>query len=178
MFMAEIALGGSTSLTALHRLGALEPFAVFAAGQYWRMLGALFLHYGPLHLLFNAYALYILGPPLESAIGSVRFAITYIVAGIGSSAGVLLLWRLGITQADFLVGASGSVMGIVGAWAGILVWHRHAPLARQRLTSVVLIVVLQTAFDLYTPQVSMSAHLSGLVTGFFVGLIIAPGREP
>jgi rhomboid protease GluP len=111
---------------------------------------------------------------LEASIGAVRFAICYVVAGLGSSLGVVILWRLGWTQADSLVGASGCVMGVVGAWAGLLLRHRHAPMARQRLTNIAVIVALQTAFDLCTPQVSMAAHLSGLVTGLLVGLALAP----
>ncbi len=177
MFSVELALGGSTNDFTLHRLGALEPSAVFSGGQYWRLLSALFLHYGVLHLLFNCYALYVLGPSLEAAIGSFRFSICYIVSGLGSSAGVITLWRLGLTQADFLVGASGCVMGLVGVWAGLLLGHRHAPVARRRLLSILLIVAMQTAFDLFTPQVSMAAHLCGLFTGVLVGLVMAPAHE-
>ena len=65
-------------------------------------------------------------------------------------------------------------MGIVGALAGFLVRHRHAPQAKQRLGNIVLIIVIQVAFDLSTPQVSMAAHLCGLIAGFLLGLILAP----
>ena len=142
MFLVEIATGGATNPMTLHRLGALEPWAVLAGHQYWRLFGALFLHYGAIHLLFNAYALYVLGPPLEASIGTVRFAICYLLAGIGSSVSVVLLWRLGWTQADVLVGASGCVMGVVGALAGWLLRHPHAPMARRRLTNIAIIVAL------------------------------------
>ncbi|MDQ2659300.1 MAG: rhomboid family intramembrane serine protease [Verrucomicrobiota bacterium] len=172
MFATEVALGGATNSATLHRLGALEPFSVLFLHQYWRLFGALFLHYGAIHLLFNVYALYVLGPPLENTIGSVRFVVCYLVSGLGSSLGVVLLWRVGWTHSDFLVGASGCVMGVVGAWAGWLLRHRHSLMARQRLTSIGTIVVLQTAFDFYTPQVSMTAHLGGLLTGVLVGLAI------
>jgi rhomboid protease GluP len=77
-------------------------------------------------------------------------------------------------QVSQLVGASGSIMGIVGAWAGFLVRHRHVPQARQRLGNIGLIIVIQVAFDLSTPQVSMAAHLCGLTAGFFLGLMLAP----
>ncbi len=176
MFLAEVLLGGPTNTVTLHRLGALVPYSVLAAGEYWRLVAALFLHYGALHLLFNCYALYILGPPLENIIGSARFAVSYLLAGLGSSIGVVLLWRFNWTEADFLVGASGSVMGIVGAWAGFLLRHHHVPSARRRLKSIGLIIVLQTMFDLYTPQVSMAAHLCGLVTGVVLGFLLAPRR--
>ena len=61
-------------------------------------------------------------------------------------------------------------MGVVGAWAGFLLRYRHLPLARRRLQNIVIIVVIQTIFDLSTPQISMSAHLCGLITGFILGL--------
>jgi rhomboid protease GluP len=67
-------------------------------------------------------------------------------------------------------------MGIVGAWAAFLLLNRNAPAAKQRLSNLVLIITIQIAFDLSTPQVSMSAHLCGLITGFFVGLLIAPRK--
>src|SRR5436190_3278596 len=174
MFVAEVKLGGSTNGFTLHRLGALEPWAVRYGGQYWRMLTSLFLHFGPLHIAFNLYALFVIGPGLERIIGSVRFAVCYLLAGLGSSAGVLLLKWSDSARPEQLVGASGCVMGIVGVWAGYLLRHRSEPFAGRRLKNIVLIVAIQTAFDLSTPQISMAAHLSGLVTGVVLGLLIAP----
>ncbi len=176
MFGAEVWFGGSMNPRTLHRLGAFEPWAVRFGGEYWRMLTSLFLHFGPLHLIVNLYALYVIGPGLERIIGSVRFALYYLLAGLGSSAGVLLLHLSGLSRPEQLVGASGCVMGIVGVWAGYLLRHRHEPFAARRLWNIVLIVAIQTAFDLSTPQISMAAHLSGLVTGVFLGLLIAPRR--
>jgi membrane associated rhomboid family serine protease len=173
-FLVEISYGDWTEPLTLHRLGALEPYFVIAQGQYWRLVTALFLHGGSVHLFFNLFALYVLGPPLERAIGSARFCACYLIAGIGSSAGVVLLALVGLINATQLIGASGSIMGIVGAWAGFLLLNRHAPLAKQRLSNILLIVLIQIAFDLSTPQVSMAAHMCGLFTGFVVGLILSP----
>ena len=176
------ALGGSTNPLTLHRLGALEPWALRFDGEYWRLITSLFLHYGPLHLLFNLYGLFLIGPGLERAIGSIRFAAFYLLSGLGSSIGVLL-WRIFVfSRPEPLVGASGCVMGIVGVWVGFLLRHRHQPLAGRRLKYILLIVAVQTAFDLSTPQISMSAHLSGLVTGLGLGLLVgrdaeSPGRD-
>lgn len=177
MFLLELRLGGSMNNLVLHRLGALEPLAVLANGQYWRMLSSLFLHYGALHLVVNSYALYVLGPPLEEALGSLRFAVVYLLAGLGSSAGVVLLWHFEWTQADLLVGASGAIMGIVGAWGGLLLRHHRVPTARRWLVIMGTIALIQTAFDFFTPQISMAAHLCGLVAGFGIGLGMARERE-
>jgi membrane associated rhomboid family serine protease len=173
-FAIELRFGTGNEPAVLHRLGALEPYAVVVQGQYWRLFTALFLHAGAVHLLFNVFALWVLGPPLELAIGAVRFFTCYLISGIGSSTGVVVLSILRFTNSDQLVGASGCVMGIVGAWAGFLLRHRHAPLARQRLNNIIMIVAIQIAFDVTTPQVSTSAHLCGLITGFLVGLMISP----
>jgi membrane associated rhomboid family serine protease len=173
-FLFEISVGDLNDPEVLHRVGALEPYAVVVQAEYWRLFTALFLHGGFTHLLFNIFALYILGPPLERSIGTLRFAVCYLISGLASSAGVVGLTILGFVQVSQLVGASGCIMGIVGTWAGFLVRHRHVPQARQRLGNIVMIIVIQVAFDLSTPQVSMAAHLCGLIAGFFLGLILAP----
>lgn len=178
MFVAEVRFGGSTNPRTLHRLGALEPWSIRFAGEYWRMLASLFLHFGPLHLLFNLYALLVIGPGLERIIGPVRFAAYYLLAGLGSSTGVLLLKLRNLSWAEQLVGASGCVLGIVGVWAGYLLRHRNEPFAGRRLRNIVLVVAIQIAFDLSTPQISMAAHLSGLATGLLLGLLIpAPAKS-
>lgn len=177
VFFIELRRGALHDPIAMRRLGALDYSEVIGDGEFWRLLTALFLHYGLVHLIFNLFALYILGPPLERTIGSFRFAVTYLVSGIGSTAGVVALTVLKIVQPAELIGASGSVMGIVGAWAGFLVRHRHAWQAKQRLLNILMIIGIQVAFDISTPQVSTSAHLCGLVTGFLVGLYVSPRKR-
>ena len=173
-FLFEISFGDWNDPEVLHQIGALEPYAVVVQGEYWRLFTALFLHGGFAHLLFNLFALYVLGPPLERSIGAVRFAVCYLISGLASSAGVVVLTVIGLVQVAQLVGASGCIMGIVGAWAGFLVLHRYTPDAKRRLANIFLIIAIQTAFDLSTPQVSMAAHLCGLIAGFILGLILTP----
>lgn len=173
-FLFEIYAGGWNDPEVLHRIGALEPDAVVLQGEYWRLFTALFLHAGFLHLAFNLFALYVLGPPLERSIGTIRFLVCYLISGIASSAGVVALTEIGLVQESQLVGASGCILGVVGAWAGLLLRHRHAPFAKQRLANIGLIVAIQIAFDLSTPQISMPAHMCGLIAGFFLGLLLAP----
>ncbi|MGH8101016.1 MAG: rhomboid family intramembrane serine protease [Chthoniobacterales bacterium] len=177
VFFLEISYRRLPESIMLHRLGALEPIRVVFLHEYWRLFAALFLHAGVAHLLFNLFALYVLGPGLERTIGSFRFAVCYLLSGLGSSAGVVGLWLLRLTSAAQVVGASGCVMGIVGAWAGFLLRHRNAPRARERLFNILLIIGIQTAFDFTTPQISTSAHICGLISGFIVGLVIAPSAK-
>jgi membrane associated rhomboid family serine protease len=183
VFLFEIHAGDWNDPMVLHRIGALEPIIVLTQHEYWRLFTALFLHAGFLHLGFNLFALYVLGPPLERSIGTIRFLACYLGSGLASSAGVVALTTLQLLDEAQVIGASGCIMGVVGAWAGFLLRHHHAPFAKERLRNIVFIVVIQIAFDLSTPQVSMAAHMCGLVAGFFLGLILAPravagGVEP
>ncbi len=174
-FILELLAGGSTNELTLHRLGELDTSSVIYRHEYWRLLAALFLHYGPIHIFFNLFALLLLGPPLERQIGGPLFFVCYAVSGLGSSIAVVLLTRLRLLDPVQLLGASGCIMGVVGTWAGFLLRHRHLPRARQRLRNIFVIVLLQLAFDVVTPRVSMSAHLGGLFTGFLLGLVV-PGK--
>ncbi len=160
----------STDGVFLTKIGALDPMLVIYGHQYWRLATALFLHYGIAHLLFNLLALYVLGPALERAIGGLKFLFCYLVSGLGSTAGVILLTVLHVIRPAQLVGASGCVMGVVGGLAGFLLRHRDRPDTRARLQNILMIIAVQVLFDISTPQVSMSAHLCGLATGFLIGI--------
>jgi rhomboid protease GluP len=177
-FGVELIFGGATNSRVLEFLGALEPAAVIDRHEYWRLLSATFLHYGALHLTINLFALYILGPPLERLIGSAKFIAGYLLSGVGSSAGVILLTFLRLTNATQLVGASGAIMGVVGISAGLLLRHCQSPLAGRQLQNILVIVAIQTLFDLWTPQVSLAAHLCGFLSGMGVGVIFASLARP
>ena len=177
VFLLQIFVGNWNDSGVLHRMGAVEPYAVVSQREYWRLFTALFLHGGFLHLGFNIFALYVLGPPLERSIGTIRFLVCYVFSGLASGAGVIALNELGLNQVGQLIGASGCIMGVVGAWAGFLLRHHHAPFAKERLANIGFIVVIQIAFDISTPEVSMAAHVCGLVAGFFLGVILASGPE-
>jgi rhomboid protease GluP len=177
VFAIELWRGALADEIALRRLGALNFDEVINDGEFWRLFTALFLHGSFAHLVFNLIALYIIGPPLERIIGGIRFIGCYLIAGIGSTVGVLLLTVLKVANPSDLVGASGCIMGIVGVWAGFLLRHRHGWQARERLLNIFLIIAIQVLFDLFTPQVSTSAHLCGLITGFAIGLAVQPKQQ-
>ena len=175
-FYLELHRGALNNPLELHRMGALDLNEVINDGEFWRLFTALFLHDNFAHIGFNLFALYILGPPFEKIIGFIRFLACYLISGLGSTAGVALLTLLKILRPAELVGASGCIMGIVGAWAGFLLRHRHVWEAKQRLLNLLLIIAIQIVFDIFTPEVSTSAHLCGLITGFVIGLAVSSKR--
>ncbi|MEB2322438.1 MAG: rhomboid family intramembrane serine protease [Sorangiineae bacterium] len=167
MFALEILAGGSTDDATLLRLGALEPSRL--GSEPWRLLTAQLLHFGPVHLGFNALGLALLGGFAERALGRVRFLVVYLLSGTLALCAYALLARLGVTAAELLVGASGNIMGIVGASAAILAqgwWAERAPVARRYLIIFASMVVLQAVVDLLVPGTSFVAHALGAAFGF------------
>lgn len=154
--------------------GALNPNA-FAQGQWWRVVSANFLHANSLHLAGNMLGLYLLGPFVEFNLGIRRYVGLYLLAGIGAMllyAGISLNFGGGDR---LLIGASAAIMGMLGAIAAILLkgWiYEASDMARRRLKLVALVVSFQLCFDLLIPQVSMLAHILGLIVGFFLTLIV------
>ena len=176
VFMAEVLLGGATNGETLYQLGALFGPAV-RAGQWWRLVASLFLHWGALHLTMNMVGLWVLGPFTEFALGFRRYMAIYLLAGIGSM-GTVMAMASGANGDQLTVGASECIMGLVGATAGLMLrgWLREkASIAKRRLVAMFAIVVLQTFFDSLVPQVSMTAHISGALIGF-LGTVMVRDR--
>ena len=174
VFLVEIRLGGSENLDTLYRLGALVPEEVLN-GAWWRLLTSTFLHFGFVHLLMNMLGLYILGPFVELALGVWRYLVLYLTAGVGSMLVVSFATQMGYSQAEFVVGASGCVMGIIGATAAILLrgWRREkSRIASKRLRFILFIIAFQVVFDLSMPQISFTGHTAGLIIGFLVGSLL------
>jgi rhomboid protease GluP len=178
VFAAETLCEGSTNPKVAIRFGALLPSEA-AGGGWWRLLSASFLHFGVLHLAMYMLALLTLGPFVERILLRWRYTALYLGAGIGSMGVVILTRHFGLLNYDMLVGASGSIMGLVGATASIAL--RDSRIFKARATTSVLrraafIIVLQVIFDALTPQVSMGAHLGGLLSGYLLVQLLGIGR--
>lgn len=175
IYALEIRLGGSQNFLALDRLGALVPEKVLA-GEWWRLIGANFLHYGSFHLATNMLSLFFIGRLIELSLGAKYYLTIYLFSGIGSMLTFTLLsFRLGLSNA-FLVGASAAIMGLIGAILAISlqVWlrKRHSATARRRLQQIIFIIILQFIFDNIIPQVSFHAHLFGFIIGFLISSVL------
>jgi rhomboid protease GluP len=146
------------------------------AGEWWRLIGANFLHYGLFHLVTNMLSLYVVGRLIELSLGVKYYLTIYLVSGIGSMlAFTLLAFRLGLANV-FLVGASAAIMGLIGAILAISlqIWlkRRHSVTAKRRVQQIILIVIIQFIFDHLIPQVSFHAHLFGFIIGFLISSIL------
>jgi rhomboid protease GluP len=175
MFGVATGAGGSQNLMVLYRLGALVPEDVIN-GAWWRLVSATFLHYGGLHLAMNMLGLWILGTYVETRLGLWRYSVAYLLTGIGSMGCVTLAAWISQAPSQIAVGASGAVMGMIGLITALLLygWQTEkSRVAGQRLRVILLVIGLQVAFDLSTPGISVVGHLSGLILGFLLGLLLA-----
>jgi membrane associated rhomboid family serine protease len=148
---------------------AFAPFA--GEVEPWRFLTAAFLH-SPgslLHILFNMYALWLVGPYLEQALGRWRFVALYLLTAVGGQVGVTLLASADQGGGWFtpVVGASGAVFGLFGAV--LVVLRRLGRDARQ----ILVFLVLNAVIGFVVPGIAWQAHLGGLVTGLALGAAFA-----
>lgn len=134
-----------------------------AHGDWWRLLTAAFLHYGPIHLGMNMLALWWFGQPLEAALGRGRFIGLFLVSGLAGSAGALLFKPLAPT-----VGASGAIFGILGA-AIVLERQRTYVFGGSAMT----MLVLNLAFTFAASNISIGGHLGGLAGGVLAMLALS-----
>jgi rhomboid protease GluP len=172
-------LGGSANPHVLFELGALVPELAWH-GEWWRLVSSTFLHLGLSHLTMNMLGLYVLGSYVESALGIWRYLLVYAVSGVGSMGIVTLLSIWEKSPVDFVVGASGAIMGLIGAIAATLLygWRKDkAKVARERLRAMAMIIVLQTLFDWLNPQICFVCHSSGLILGFLTAWLLVSDRD-
>jgi membrane associated rhomboid family serine protease len=137
-----------------------------AEGQWHRLLTAMFLHQAPMHIAFNMLSLWWLGPPLEAALGRVRYIALYLLSGLGGSGLSYLL----AAQGQPSLGASGAVFGLLGATAVLMRRMNYD------MRPVIALLVLNLVFTFTWSNIAWQAHIGGLVVGAAVayGLVHAP----
>jgi len=142
---------------------------VFTAIAPWQMVTDAFLHdwQSPLHLLFNMYTLYIFGQVLEPMLGKVRFLALYLIAAFGGSVAVLLFGD----PASTVVGASGAIFGMMGAYFILL------RAIGQNSAQLMGLIAINLVFSFLNPGISWQAHIGGLVVGGIVAAIYAATRR-
>ncbi|CAN5525542.1 rhomboid family intramembrane serine protease [soil metagenome] len=175
VFVLGVLLGGGSSLGgglnellvdgALIASGFLPSggFIGVGEGEWWRVVTSGFLHYGFIHLLFNMYALWVLGQIIEGAVGRVRFGAAYITALVAGSFGAMLVSPDALTA-----GASGAIYGLMGAaLAG-----QRARGIRVTDSGLLFILGLNLLLTFTISNISVGGHLGGLAGGFIAGYLV------
>jgi len=157
-YLALISGGGYD--TTIHQMVGV------AHGQYYRLLTSAFLHepgfggFGPLHIVFNMWALMLVGPALERLLGRVRFLAVYLLSALGGS----VMFYLLAPVHEWGLGASGAIFGLFGAYFVV------AKRLRVDSRSIVFLIVLNLVISFAVAGIAWQAHVGGLLTG---GLLTA-----
>ena len=132
-----------------------------SAGEFYRLVTSMFLHLGPLHLLTNMWALWVVGRTLEAVLGPIRFLVLYLVAGLGGSVAVYIF-----APYPGGAGASGAIFGL---FAALFIILRRL---KRDTSSLIPLLVINLAIS-FLPGISLTAHVGGLITGAIVAFALA-----
>lgn len=144
------------------RFGAIVPSLIWDAGEYYRLLTAMFIHFGWTHLFFNVAGMLIFGTRIERYYGKGAFLAIYFISGLAASAASLLL-----TQ-GFSAGASGAVYGLLGA---AFVYTRYTKRTMDIINNQVILIyiVLGLGMGFIVPNIDYFGHIGGLIAGILTG---------
>ena len=118
-------------------------------------------------MLKNMFSLFIIGPPLEAALGRWRYLALYMLSGLGGSVGVLLL-----SPGSAVLGASGAIFGLLGAF---FIIQRSLG---GRNTQIIIVIAINLVIGFVIPNVAWQAHLGGLVVGAIVAYVLLKTKGP
>ncbi|MDT0307002.1 rhomboid family intramembrane serine protease [Streptomyces sp. DSM 44917] len=172
VFLAVLVVGDRlvTDLGMLGRSLDTRTYAIVgvAEGEWYRMLTSAFLHQQPWHLAFNMLGLWFLGPPLEAALGRVRFLALYLLSALAGSALSYVLAEPNVLS----LGASGAIFGLFGATAVLM---RRS---RQDMRPILVLLAVNLVITFVWPDIAWQAHIGGLVAGGVIALAMvnAPRR--
>ncbi len=165
LFFAMYVLGqGSTHIQTLINFGASYP-PLIRAGEYFRLLTSGFLHIGILHLLFNNYFLYIIGPQIENFFGRVKYIIIYLGTIIFASLMSMLFFE-GVSA-----GASGAIFGLLGATL-YFGYHHRAFLGNFLRSYIIPLIVINLFIGFSISGINNAAHIGGLLSGVMLAAVV------
>lgn len=165
VFLLQLSVGIDESASQW----GMWPVGIAANGDYWTLMSSAFMHGSFLHIAFNMYVLWIMGPTLERILGHSRFVALYLLAALGGSVASYVF-------SDFRtvsVGASGAIFGLMGAF--VVAGRR----LRYDITQVLVLLGINLVFGFLQPGIDWRAHIGGLVVGALIAAIFvfAPRRN-
>lgn len=170
----------------VHGVSAVEPTAedglryganhgpAIAAGEWWRLLSAAFVHYGLLHLAMNVWAIWVLAPLTERLYGTGAFLLLYLFGAIGCSAASVL-----VKPETFSAGASGAVFAMIGGILVFFLLHRRAMprgLFAGTMRWIGMLIGINLVLGLTSANIDNAGHFGGLAAGIVAGWCL--DRDP
>ena len=162
-------MGDTRSAEFMYEHGAMYPTGV-SEGEWYRLISAMFLHFGAEHLISNMFMQYFLGDMLLRALSQWKFALIYVLAGIG---GNVVSFVMMLASGEFAVaaGASGAIYGIIGAllWVVLRNGGRFESISVPRM---LLATAVYIGYGFTTEGVDAWAHLGGAVVGLLAAIVL------
>ncbi|MGH9435591.1 MAG: rhomboid family intramembrane serine protease, partial [Terriglobia bacterium] len=160
-------LGGISTMVLL-RMGAKSP--MIFAGQWWRLVTAIFLHAGLIHIGFNLWVLFDIGPMVEDLFCSSKYVVLYLVTGVFG-----YMVSLGWSPGGISIGASGAIMGLIGVLIGAS-YHLGASGKdlRRQLWRWVIYIAIFGLLPMFS--VDNAAHFGGFISGLVLGYLVSTGE--
>ena len=151
----------------LYIMGAKVNYLILEGHQWWRSIAHMFLHGGIIHLLFNMYALYLIGPGIERILGSIKFVLVYIFLGIGACIFSMLFTN------GFSVGASGAIFGLLGINFTIAYLNKNNSFRNKEIfKNIAVLIFINLFIGFSSTGIDNAAHIGGLLFGIGVGYFI------
>ncbi|GMK39615.1 putative rhomboid protease YdcA [Paenibacillus sp. CCS19] len=156
--------GGPNGSDILFRYGFLQTeIDPYVTTEWWRYVTSMFLHADFMHLFFNMTSLIIFAPPLERLLGSVRYTVLYMAAGVAGN----LLSAVVYSGVTLSVGASGAIYGIDGAFLFFAIFGKHL-LDKGTQQTVYSIIAIGLVYSFMNTNVNVAAHIGGAIAGFIL----------
>lgn len=154
--------GGTTNVEALIKYGAFVPPFIVEYKEYYRFVTSIFIHIGIMHIFFNGYALYILGPQMERLMGTKKYILFFLLTGIAGNLATFFFNFVSISA-----GASGSLFGLFGAL--LYLTHRHKEMiTSEGRKSILRLLLINLILTFAVQSISTTAHIGGLVVGYLL----------
>lgn len=157
------------TIPKLANMFILDPIAV-RNGEVYRLLTSTFMHASILHLVFNMYALSIIGKQVETFLGKPKFLLVYLFSGLTGS-----LLSCAITN-SYSLGASGAIFGLMGSLL-YFGYHYRLYLGSVLLGQIVPVIVINLVIGYITPSIDNAAHIGGLVGGLFISMALGVNKD-
>lgn len=155
---------GSTDAQTLVDFGA-NYSPLIKAGEYYRLITSAFLHIGLMHLLVNCYALYVIGPQVESFFGKTKYIIIYVLSAVFGN-----LLSMLFTDA-ISAGASGAIFGLLGSTL-YFGYHYRVYLEGVLKSQIIPLIVINLGLGFVLSGINNAAHIGGLIGGVLVSMAV------
>lgn len=161
IFILMYILGkGSQDAFTLIKFGAFQKDLILG-GEYYRLITSAFLHIGIFHLLFNCYALYVIGRQLESFLGKIKFLIIYLVSALCGSL-MSMIFPISISA-----GASGAIFGLLGSLL-YFGYNYRVYLGTVLKSQIIPLILINLIFGFMVSGINNAAHIGGLIGGILI----------